>query len=190
MRPDYAALPRAFDLSRPSYYLDFALVPLLSAALIGVLLHAGAFKSLAFGLPLGILLWEIAEYLIHRLAFHRLAYFRAMHDVHHAHPRDYVGIASYGTLAAFGGVWLALALMSGLWIAHGITAGVLLGYLFYIAIHDRMHHGERARFGPYMRFMFGHHAGHHRGGEWNFGVSSPAFDVIFRTYRGQSHGCG
>lgn len=183
MRPDYAELPRVFDLSRPSYYLDFALAPLMSAALIAVALYAGAYKALLFGLPLGILLWEIAEYGIHRFLFHDVAYFRRMHDVHHAHPRDLVGIASYGTLVAFGSVWLALALLSGWWIAHAVTAGTLLGYLFYIAIHDRMHHGDRARFGRYMRFMFSHHVGHHRGGHANFGVSSPVFDLIFRTYR-------
>ena len=49
MRPDYAALPHVFDLSRPSYYLDFALAPLLSAALIAVLLHACAFMALVIG---------------------------------------------------------------------------------------------------------------------------------------------
>lgn len=183
MRADPAQLPRAFDLSRASYYLDFVLMPVIMLALIGADMAIGAGLAIILGLGFGAVAWMLAEYLIHRLLFHDVALFRRMHDVHHAYPRDYVGIASWGTVAAFGLPWAAFALLVGIVIANAVTAGLLCGYLFYIAIHDRMHHGNRSRFGRYMAFMFRHHAGHHRGGECNYGVSSPVFDLIFRTYR-------
>lgn len=176
-----AALPRAFDLSRASYYLDFVLVPSVSTALITVQLARGAGWVLAALVIGGAVLWSLAEYLIHRFAFHGAL--RSLHDVHHAHPRDLVGIASWGTFAAFALAWLSIYGISETSSANGVTAGILLGYLFYIVIHDRMHHGDRSRFGRYVAFMFRLHAGHHRGGEWNFGVSSPAWDIVFRTYR-------
>lgn len=179
----HAALPGAFDLSRASYYLDFVLMPIIAAGLVTVgLLQASAWTVVPL-VALGVIIWMLAEYLIHRFLFHDVALFRRMHDVHHAHPRDYVGIASWGTFAAFSVPWIALAVCFGVIVASAITAGIICGYLFYIAIHDRMHHGNRSAFGRYMAFMFRHHAGHHRGGECNYGVSSPVFDIVFRTYR-------
>jgi sterol desaturase/sphingolipid hydroxylase (fatty acid hydroxylase superfamily) len=182
MRPDYAQLPRVFALSRLSYYLDFALAPAAALALILIeVTRDGATWSTAIGVASGILLWALAEYLIHRVAFH--GPLRRLHDVHHHRPAAYIGVASWGTSAAFAVLWGALALSAGAAIADSLTAGVLLGYLAYIAIHDRMHHGDRARFGRYVAFMFALHAGHHRGGHFNFGVTSPLLDIVFRTYR-------
>jgi len=67
------------------------------------------------------------------------------------------------------------------------TAGVMLGYLFYCTIHVSMHHLGARGFGRYGAMMMRLHAGHHRGGQKskvvNFGVSSPLWDIVFRTFR-------
>lgn len=53
-----------------------------------------------------------------------------------------------------------------------------------VVIHVRFHHHDAdARLSRYVAFMNRHHAGHHRGGRGNFGVSSPIWDFVFGTYR-------
>jgi sterol desaturase/sphingolipid hydroxylase (fatty acid hydroxylase superfamily) len=134
------------------------------------------FSTAALSLmALGFIAWTLAEYWIHRLVFHGPTRFAPMHQVHHELPKDMVGVASYGTFAGFG----VIAMLLG----AAICIGFMLGYLGYCAIHVRMHHGDRTRFGRYVSFMFQHHRGHHRGGQGNYGVSSPVWDVVFRTYR-------
>lgn len=62
------------------------------------------------------------------------------------------------------------------------TVGYYLDFAL-APLHDRYHHGDRTRFSRYVRFMERYHAGHHRGGETNFGVSSPLWDIVFGTRR-------
>lgn len=178
------ALPRAFALGTLSYYLDFALAPAATTAFVALAI-TGGIAPLGFGISLaiGIVGWTLAEYLIHRFAFHSLPLLRKMHDVHHAHPKDLIGVASWGVFTGVGLIWFFARLALDVASAHAITAGALLGYVFYIVVHDRFHHGDRSRFGRYVKFMERFHAGHHRGGETNFGVSSPIWDAVFRTYR-------
>lgn len=183
--PDrHAGLSRAFDLSRASYFLDFALVPIAVGALAWFALwrDLGAL-GLALSVGIGVLAWSLAEYWIHRAIFHGSNGFERMHQIHHALPRDMVGVASWGTFAAFAVLWLVAEVFAGPAIGSAMTAGFMLGYLSYCMIHVRMHHGNRARFTRYLAFMFEHHAGHHRGGSGNFGVSSPIWDFVFNTYR-------
>jgi dihydroceramide fatty acyl 2-hydroxylase len=182
MPDDLADLPRVFALSRLGYYADFVLAPAAAGGLIADYLRGGRpLGRLWLLLLIGLLAWQLAEYLIHRFAFH--GPLARLHDVHHRLPAAYVGVASYGAGTAFGVAWASLALIFNVAAADAVTAGVLAGYLFYIAIHDRMHHGDRARFGRYVAYMHAFHGGHHRGGHFNFGVSSPLLDLIFRTYR-------
>lgn len=159
-------LHQAFDLAPWSYFLDFALAPVAIACLL-------YFDSAPLPFLLGAVVWTLAEYWIHRVVFHGATRFEPMHQAHHALPKDMIGIASWGTFAGFAIVWF----LAG----PSFTAGFVLGYLAYCAIHVRMHHGSG--FGRYVSFMFKHHAGHHRGGNGNFGVSSPLWDIVFRTYR-------
>lgn len=162
----HEGLSPAFDLSVASYCLDFFLAPF---AIIGLLYIDG--RPLPF--VLGVVGWTLAEYWIHRLVFHGRTPFEPMHQMHHALPKDMIGIASWGTFAGFAAVWFVFG--------ASFTAGFMSGYLAYCAIHVRMHHGNRDRFSRYVRFTFEHHAGHHRGGAGNFGVTSPVWDVAFRT---------
>jgi dihydroceramide fatty acyl 2-hydroxylase len=115
--------------------------------------------------------------------FHGRTPFEPMHQLHHALPKDMIGVASWGTFAGFSGVWLVAQVFAGPAIGSAITAGVMAGYLFYCTIHVSMHHGRAAGFGRYGRMMLALHQAHHRGGKGNFGVTSPLWDFAFRTYR-------
>jgi sterol desaturase/sphingolipid hydroxylase (fatty acid hydroxylase superfamily) len=130
----------------------------------------------------GVLVWSLAEYVIHRYVFHNAWLLRGVHDVHHTCPRDFVGAASWTSFAIFVGLWLILFLTLGTF-AQATVAGMLGGYFFYIVAHHRYHHGDRRHFGRYFQLMWQLHASHHRGGETNFGVSSPLWDLAFGTYR-------
>lgn len=179
----HAGLPRAFGLTRLGYYLDFALMPLIAAALIvRELSTAGPSWLLLDRIWFGVVMWTLAEYLIHRFAFHGDTRFEHMHQIHHDRPRDWIGVGSWGTILALFWVWVLLGMIEPS-LANAVTAGLVLGYLFYIVIHDRFHHGNRRAFGRYVRFMDRHHAGHHRSGDVNFGVSSTVWDYLFGTYR-------
>jgi dihydroceramide fatty acyl 2-hydroxylase len=160
------SLHPAFDLSRASYFLDFALAPVA----IACLLYLDP-EPLQF--VLGIAAWTLAEYWIHRMVFHGPTRFEPMHQVHHALPKRMVGVATWGTFAGFTALWLLFG--------ASFCAGFMFGYLAYCAIHVRMHHGNLARFGRYVAAMFDHHAGHHRGGNGNYGVTSQLWDYVFRT---------
>ncbi|XUM25103.1 sterol desaturase family protein (plasmid) [Bradyrhizobium oligotrophicum S58] len=170
-------LPRAFDLSAGGYFLDFLLVPLAIAALIW------AFGCRLEALAAGVLAWTFAEYWIHRLIFHGPTRFAPMHEMHHRLPKDWIGAASWLTLPAFAVVFGLLALAMTRSAAASATAGLMAGYLAYCAVHIRIHHGRRARFWPPMAFLHRLHAGHHRGGRANYGVSSPLWDIVFRSFK-------
>lgn len=168
----HAGLHPAFDLTHTSYFLDFVLVP--GEILLLALMTPPSAVSAGW-VAIGFIGWTLAEYWIHRLVFHGRTPFKAMHQMHHAMPKDMIGVASWATFAGFA----ATAVVIG----PAFAIGFMLGYLAYCAIHVRMHHGDPAQFGRYVGFMFEHHAGHHRGGRGNFGVSSPVWDLVFRSNR-------
>lgn len=182
MRP---GLSPAFDLSPWSYFLDFVLVPIAAGGLLFWACHIGlGWLGASVAVMAGVLVWSLAEYWIHRQVFHGPTSFEPMHQMHHALPKDMIGIASWGTFVAFSGVWLIAETFSGAAIGSAFTAGVMAGYLFYCAIHVRFHHhGPDARLSRYVAFMNSHHVAHHRGGKGNFGVSTPIWDFVFGTYR-------
>ncbi|WP_158509761.1 sterol desaturase family protein [Methylobacterium sp. AMS5] len=155
-------------MSRLAYYADFVSMPALALALI---LFGGATLP---GIALGLVAWTLAEYVIHRVLFHRLPLFKAGHDEHHAKPSGRTGVTSWHSLLVFGVLFLALP--------AGVLAGLALGYLAYIAAHHAVHHWRIAP-GHVLYGLKIRHAMHHRGDEVNFGVVTTAWDRVFGTYR-------
>jgi len=137
----------------------------------------------------GLLVWTFSEYWLHRLVFHwqpdnaigRRMHF-IIHGVHHDHPNDRMRLvmppgASIPLAILF---YLAFLLIFGTPAAFPLFAGFILGYLAYDYTHYHLHHhvpkteaGKRNR-EHHMR----HHFQDHRFG---YGVSSPLWDVVFRT---------
>jgi sterol desaturase/sphingolipid hydroxylase (fatty acid hydroxylase superfamily) len=137
----------------------------------------------------GIGLWTLTEYWLHRLVFHwepDNAFGRRMHfiihGIHHDHPNDKLRLVmppavSIPLAALF---LLAFVFLFGTPTAYPLFGGFLAGYLFYDYTHYYVHHfvpkselGKRLR-EQHMR----HHFQDHR---YGYGVSSPLWDVIFRT---------
>jgi sterol desaturase/sphingolipid hydroxylase (fatty acid hydroxylase superfamily) len=141
--------------------------------------------AIVFAIGAGVLGWSLAEYLLHRFYGHHARgrnEFSREHLRHHAR-RLYFATASKKAAAA---VPVLGALGAGATWAAG-TAGLAFGasfaaaYVGYEALHRRLHtHGPR---GPYGRWARRHHFHHHFGNPWaNHGVTSPLWDVVFRTW--------
>lgn len=138
--------------------------------------------------PLGMLLFTLVEYLIHRFLFHfnaksevelRLQY--QIHGVHHEFPRDkdrlvMPPILSILLAALFGSVFYLLLGKTG-WI---MFAGFLSGYSTYLTIHYSVH----ALRPPdnFLRVLWKHHSLHHYASvHAAFAVSMPLWDHLFGT---------
>ena len=137
----------------------------------------------------GLLLWTLSEYWLHRKIFHwdpdhpighRLHFI--IHGVHHDHPNDRMRLvmppgASIPLAALFFGLfWLIFGLPTAL----PLFAGFLIGYLMYDYTHYYLHHFvPKSKLGKRLREQhMRHHFQDHR---YGFGVSSPLWDVVFRT---------
>lgn len=188
--------PAMFD----SYFLDFFsrcqpavvlifYVPGVLVALLRSLLsfHVSPIAtSCLFGL--GFAIWTMAEYWLHRLAFHwqsptawgKRVHF-LVHGVHHRWPRDkyrllmppaaslplyFVCLAAWvGALGQFG------------WALH---AGFVAGYVFYDLTHYWLHHGTpRSAYGR--RLRQNHMLHHFKDHGSRFAVSNLIWDRVFGT---------
>jgi dihydroceramide fatty acyl 2-hydroxylase len=151
----------------------------------------GGYGAAHIGLlvALGLVIWTLTEYWLHRLVFHwepdhpvgsRLHFI--IHGVHHDHPNDRLRLvmppaASVPLAALFLG---AFSLIFGTPAAYPTFAGLILGYLAYDYTHYHVHHHTpKTKLGRRLREQhMRHHFQDHR---YGFGVSSPLWDVVFRT---------
>lgn len=159
-----------------------ATVLCLSAARPGV----GPVRTLALALS-GVLVWSLTEYLLHRFVFHfvvdsplgRRIHF-LLHGVHHDYPRDGDRLVMpLGASVPIGGVFYFLFRASAGPASLGLFGGFVLGYLAYDGLHWAIHRFPLR--GPYLRWIRRHHLVHHSHEDRGFGVSSPLWDVVFRT---------
>ncbi|XP_061392765.1 uncharacterized protein LOC133328233 [Musca vetustissima] len=139
---------------------------------------------------MGILLWTLLEYVLHRHVFHMqmkenpnpwLCTFHFMiHGLHHKVPFDPMRLV-FPPLPA---VILCLTFYIPLsYIApypRVLLAGSLLGYLGYDMIHYYLHYGNPSLKQLYFmkRYHYQHHFAHQDQG---FGVSNPLWDFVFQT---------
>jgi len=136
----------------------------------------------------GLLAWTLLEYVTHRISFHhvpttsgQVAYGYLVHGVHHAYPDDsrrWVIPIAFSLPLALVLFWLfTLALGQYAFPAYG---GFIHGYLTYDVLHYAIHRGHLpTRLG---RFLRQYHLAHHFASpDRHYGVSSPLWDVVFRT---------
>lgn len=159
----------------------------------------------------GVVLWTLAEYLLHRFVFHapdhvmaethdvvaRLApgepvlpalpgwrhrsYFIA-HGVHHEYPSDSTRlVAPPGASVPIAiATWLLFDALAGP-AAPALFAGFVTGYLVYDTTHFAVHHFRMPT--AWGRYLKKRHARHHfLDPDSDYGVSSPLWDVVFRTF--------
>jgi sterol desaturase/sphingolipid hydroxylase (fatty acid hydroxylase superfamily) len=166
------------------YYADFVIYPIAVLVLTG-LAFAGPhspFLAIYFLCFLsGLTVWTLVEYAMHRFVFHAVPPIAQMHDRHHADPAAFVGTPSWLSLAAFVvGVFVPLRAIADLEIATGVAAGLMTGFVWYVALHDAIHRWPLRR-GSFLYKAKLRHAGHHAGRYGNFGVTTGFWDRVLGT---------
>lgn len=136
----------------------------------------------------GMLMWTLFEYIIHRLVFHyepksrwgkRLHFI--VHGVHHDYPNDARRLVMPPSIsipvAAL--MYLLFTIAFGRF-APALSAGFAFGYVCYDSIHYATHHFAMKR--GILLWLKQYHLRHHyQDDHAGYGVSSPLWDHVFRT---------
>ncbi len=139
----------------------------------------------------GILLWSLMEYLLHRFPLHAkldgtlLKKLMAhLHNEHHKRPDEAAVLVT-----TFAVSFPIYTLTCGLiWvISHSISlvlelgAGVIAGYLVYEWVHFYTHLlPAKSKLGKFLKKY--HMSHHHKDSSRGFGVTTPVWDFVFRTW--------
>ena len=147
-----------------------------------------AFVLIAFGLTI----WTFVEYLVHRFVLHydahskfgeRLTYLG--HGRHHENPtaHDHLVFSPLFSIPAAAAFYGLFSLLAGSIDAAPLFAGFVLGYVAYEALHYLMHGCTRSRIRLFLRLRQRHLCHHNRDEHFDFGVTTPIWDYVFRTRR-------
>jgi sterol desaturase/sphingolipid hydroxylase (fatty acid hydroxylase superfamily) len=134
----------------------------------------------------GMFFWTFMEYMLHRFLGHKLLIrnkFRTEHQKHH-YKKDYFTSAmdKFFTTFIFGGAtFITTYYVMGLVFASAFSFGFISMYLFYEYTHRACHlSAPKNKFASLLRK---HHFYHHfNDTNMNHGVTSPFWDIIFKTY--------
>ncbi|XP_028772926.1 dihydroceramide fatty acyl 2-hydroxylase FAH2 isoform X1 [Neltuma alba] len=138
---------------------------------------------------LGLCIWTLAEYTLHRFLFHiktssywgnTLHYL--VHGCHHKHPMDGLRLVfpPAATAILLVPFWNLIKLLSTPSTAPALLGGCLLGYVIYDCTHYYLHHGQPKSHAP--KNLKKYHLNHHfRMQNKGFGITSPLWDRIFGT---------
>jgi 4-hydroxysphinganine ceramide fatty acyl 2-hydroxylase len=139
---------------------------------------------------LGVLLWTLLEYLIHRYIFHyepksrlgkRLHY--VIHGVHHDYPNDARRLVMPPSISIpLAVLFYILFLLIFGHLAPSVFAGLVFGYVCYDMLHYATHHFPMKR-GLRLWLKQYHLRHHYKDDDAGFGISSPHWDYVFRTTR-------
>ena len=152
----------------------------------------GHLNDLMWLVPIGILIWTLLEYVLHRYVFHAQVPLRnpqlreivnASHLSHHAAPRDAAKVLvqplfAFAISLILYGVFIGV--LRNAFSAAGVIAGVWAGFLYYEAVHYRVHFSlsPSGLIAQQRRTHFYHHFTNNKR---CFGVTSPLWDFVFGT---------
>ncbi|SNX85357.1 probable SCS7 - required for hydroxylation of ceramide [Melanopsichium pennsylvanicum] len=140
---------------------------------------------------IGVVIWTLLEYTIHRFLFHIddilperpifLTLHFLLHGVHHYLPMDRLRLVMPPLLffvLSYPFTQLAHALFPNA-VANGIISGSFSMYVVYDCMHYALHHTKLPQ---YMKTMKQYHLEHHyKNFELGFGVTSKVWDYVFGT---------
>ena len=135
----------------------------------------------------GLIFFSLTEYVIHRYIFHshelktNRNFSNRLHQIHHDRPRDKKRLA----LPLLVGLVFASVVYFLFWLMLRIYApfffsGFILGYALYLLVHYLIH--TRRQPNNILRALWiNHHSHHYEDHKRAFGVTSPLWDIIFKT---------
>jgi sterol desaturase/sphingolipid hydroxylase (fatty acid hydroxylase superfamily) len=177
----------SLERGRVAYWADLGIYgAAVTASAIVLAVHAPRerWPMLTAFAVLGVFVWTLIEYALHRFVLHGLEPFRSWHAEHHERPMVLMSTPTLLSLSLFALlVFLPMLLAAGAWPALAVTLGVMAGYLAYSVIHHATHH-YRSR-GTWMADRKRWHARHHHG-TGCYGVSSSFWDRLFGSTGGET----
>jgi sterol desaturase/sphingolipid hydroxylase (fatty acid hydroxylase superfamily) len=191
------------DLLESLTHVHPALVPLIWVPValyhlaLAISLNVLSVAQLALGFAIGAVVWSFTEYTVHRFVFHfepknpppwvdRLIFL--FHGIHHAQPWDKtrlvmppavsvpLALVFYALFRQVVAVWIG----APEWV-NALFAGFIVGYVIYDMLHYATHHLPMKS--GVLKWIKKYHMLHHyKTPNERYGVSSPTWDVVFRTY--------
>ncbi|KAJ3276547.1 fatty acid alpha-hydroxylase [Terramyces sp. JEL0728] len=140
----------------------------------------------------GLLIWTLIEYGLHRFIFHideympdhpaALTVHFLLHGVHHFLPMDRLRLVmppALGFTLAYP-FWTMFTTFLPYGLGQGVAAGAMSGFVMYDMCHYYVHHGKPR--GSYFREMKSYHLDHHyKNPDLGFGITSKIWDYVFQT---------
>lgn len=143
----------------------------------------------AFCVVMGVMIWTLIEYTLHRFVFHHvgssafsITFHFLLHGQHHKFPMDAMRLVFPPLPAAvlIALVYTIYTVCFPLAVARAILCGGLLGYVAYDLLHFYVHHGSPKL--AYLSALKADHMAHHfRDHNKGFGISSKLWDIPFGT---------
>lgn len=146
------------------------------------------------GFLAGIVIWTFTEYTLHRFLFHykpktpaQEKIFFLFHGVHHAQPQCKTRLVMppivsvpLATLFYFLFHFLIGIGFNSPYLVAPFFSGFITGYLIYDLTHYATHHFPMRK--GIMKYLKRYHLQHHyKTPNMRYGVSSPFWDIIFKT---------
>lgn len=173
-------------------------VPVMVYAMVSEIVGGGpvtlGWGYLVAAFVLGVVIWTLSEYTLHRFLFHFEAkspemqkLFFLFHGVHHAQPQCKTRLVMPPVvsvpmaLIVYGLLYLVFVVVLGAphWMGP-LFSGFTFGYLFYDLTHYATHHFPMRN--GIWRWLKRYHMMHHyKTPNARYGVSSPLWDYVFRT---------
>ncbi|MEN4012766.1 MAG: sterol desaturase family protein [Bellilinea sp.] len=150
--------------------------------------------TVVVGFIMGLFLWSLSEYLLHRFLFHykpktarQEKIFYLFHGIHHEQPQCKTRlvmppVVSIPMALAFFGIFHLLfsVFFNAPFLTAVIFSAFIFGYLVYDITHYATHHWQMRS--GILKALKRHHMRHHyKTPNQRFGVSSPLWDYVFDT---------
>ena len=176
-------------------FRSFWIFPVLSLALLWISLRAEPATQptdFVWLFPIGVLVWTLLEYGLHRFLFHVRIPLRnpnlrdiinSSHLLHHSNPRDREKVLvrpGYGLIISVMLIGISYALTRSLFSTTAVMSGIWSGFLYYEAVHYRVHFSLSGS-GFVARQRRTHFYHHFTNNKRCFGVTTPLWDYVFGT---------
>jgi len=168
----------------------FIYIPVIIFFSVNAFIHDAGILSFAGFFLLGLLVWTITEYLLHRFVFHfvpgskwglRLHFI--FHGVHHDYPRDAKRLVmppSASIPLAIGFYFLFTLIFHSKAHLFSFFPGFIAGYLIYDMTHYALHH-YNFKSGFWKKIKQHHMLHHYEDSTKGYGVSSSLWDLILQS---------
>ncbi|ACU03899.1 MULTISPECIES: sterol desaturase family protein [Pedobacter] len=174
-------------LSKVPYYVPLIVYVPVIGYFFWTSVSANGLLMFLLHLVMGLFVWTLTEYVLHRFVFHfypssnwgkRIHFI--FHGVHHDYPNDAQRLvmppsASIPLATAF---YFLFRWLLPLHMLDGFFAGFILGYLFYDITHYMLHHAQFKN-GVWKKIKHHHMLHHYDDSTRGYGVTSALWDRIF-----------